>query len=228
MLQTILNGKIKTVTRPIILLFLFLILVFPVAADGKDECPDLTFHTDKNHIFPLPALGPGLVRVSGVLDSVGVHHADGFEDTASLRGAGWSNGSFGHGGMGNAWFFADVDAANGKVVRAHAWFLGPFRNSFAVIDLCRPLAGSYGKVTKDGWEFTLSGRGAMDERGAIFEEDMKAVIRGSGDILSADSPDKITGVYDLVRANTDFRDSRNNDDTGTVRVITIVAGGKRP
>lgn len=148
----------------------------------------------------IPPRKTGTVRVYGYLSSVGPHNEKGNESMSGRRGGGWTQNSmaqFGMGGDKNAWFFADIDPATNEIVYARAYFSGYFAGSEMYAHLGKPYKGSYGKITKKGWEITVQGRASVESRGYEEEHDILLTMRGKGDILALQNDAPVEGNYVL-------------------------------
>lgn len=174
--------------------------------NGQTDTPNYSLTPDvsdpgNRKVRDVPARKTGTIRAYGLLNSVGGFYGrDGTECMANSMGASWTHtdfGDFGRGGQNIAWFFADIEPATGEIVYARAFLNGGYCTADITGDLRAPQNGSYGKVTKNGWEINLTGAFEMEVRG--FEEQADAVLnmRGKGDLLAAVNRQTFPGNYVL-------------------------------
>lgn len=110
----------------------------------------------------LPRLAPGLVRVTGVLNSVGPYRTESPEKNpvpgSEQRGSVFKHSVFGMlgpaGGAGNAWFYADLDPATGNVADARAYLYG-FNGG--VCDMRRNARALWNQTGKGSFALSLAG-----------------------------------------------------------------------
>lgn len=168
----------------------------------------------------LPPRKQGSIRIYGILKSVGQYHTqDGSTSMATLAGADWTRmdmKKFGRCGHPLAWFLADVDA-DGNVLYARVYVCGSIQRGNFDADLREPVAGSYGKITPDGWEISVRGTSDMESRGYNEDAPMSVILRGKGNILSAANADTLSGNYILNTFDEpNFKNLKKNADHGSV------------
>lgn len=176
--------------------------------------------SDGGKLAQLPPRKQGSIRIYGVLKSVGEYHTvEGDTSMGTLAGAMWTRmdmKKFGRCGHPLAWFLADVDA-DGDVLYARVYVCGSISRGEFEADLREPVAGSYGKITPDGWEISVRGTSDMESRGYNEDVPMSVNIRGKGNILSAANADTLSGNYIINTFNElNFKDLKQNSDHGSV------------
>lgn len=187
-------------------------------AYGRETATDCA---DRAKPAQLPPRKTGSIRIYGVLKSVGMYNTDGGSEMvmATLAGADWTRmdmRKFGRLGSPLAWFLADVDT-DGTVLYARVYACGEVATASIAADLRKPVSGSYGKITDEGWEISVGGISDMVIRG--YEEEVKTsvVIRGKGNLLSAVNGEKLSGRYVLNTVDApDFTNLIKNADYGSV------------
>lgn len=201
---------------------------------GQTDTPDYSITPDITNagsraIRNISPRKTGTIRIYGVLNSVGMFYGrDGKESMANLAGASWTQtdyGDFGRGGNDIAWFYADIEPTTGKVIYARAYMVGSYGRADAVGDMRNPLNGSYGKITKNSWEITITGLINLTIQGTDDDANGVLVLRGNGDILSSANRQRFQGRYVLnnyfsARENpakiANWKKLKNNCDYGNV------------
>lgn len=149
----------------------------------------------------IPALQEGQLRLYGTLESDGMFYCGknaAQQIHGDLTGVGWDgNGPFGVAGTNGGWFYADIDAATGEIVRAQAYFYGEApAGSEAGADFQQKFNGSYGYVKNGKFAIGVSGQFGSCPTGHYagrevpewpdwHKSDERMVIRGTGDPLKA-------------------------------------------
>lgn len=179
-----------------------------------------TIKMNSEELAQLPPRKTGSIRIYGILKSVGEYHSrEGSTSMSTLAGGDWTRmdmKKFGRLNSPFAWFLADVDT-EGNVLYARAYICGSISNGSFDGDLREPMAGSYGKITAEGWEISVRGTSAMYVRGYDEEAPMSVIIRGQGDILSAANGETLSGSYILNTFHEpNFKNLKKNADHGSV------------
>lgn len=158
-------------------------------------------------IPPVPA---GQVRLYGTLDSDGPYTTTATPRAdfpgAARRGSTFKNSVYGMVGPagtgGNAWFYADLDPATGRISTARAYMYG-FNGG--VCDLRQSIRGSWGEVGPDGFTLSIGGYCAFpSESGTTFAYAL--LVRGESNALFTPAPQNMpvsymvdnTGKYETI------------------------------